>query len=448
MSFLFDTLAWKDERGMIPWLADSWEVSEDGTRWTFYLQEGVRWHDGEPLTAEDVTFTFGYLKEHLAPGFEALSEQIERVEAQDEHTIVLYLKEPIAGFLSDVAGSVPIIPRHIWEGVEDPKRFTGKEAVIGTGPFKLVEYSKEECRYIYEANGEFFKGKPVIDRLVFTKVQDEALALKTRTVDAAFFWGKEIEAVRELEAEPNLEVIEGPSFWVLQLIFNYERPPFDKVEVRRAIAHAVDRSRIVEQVTHDGAIVANLGIISPGTDWYNPQLSPCDYDPSGAEEILDEVGVRGLSLTLLTTGEFVREAELIKADLGQVGIEVEVKSADWGTIDGLLREGDFDLAISGHGGIADPGMLDTPTWPAMVYEDEELDRLFEEQGKTLDEERRRALVWRLQEIIAEKLPVLTLYHPKIWCVYDPAKLDTWFYTKGGIATGIPTEQNKLVFLKR
>ena len=448
MSFLFDTLTWKDEKGATPWLASRWEVSEEGTRWTFYLHEGVRWHDGEPLTAEDVVFTFDYLKEHLAPGFEALKQQIERAEAQDEHTVVLYLKEPMAGFLSDVAGSVAIIPRHIWKDVEDPTKFTAPEAVIGTGPFRLLEYSKEECRYTYEANPDYFKGRPVVDRLIFIKVQDEALALKTRTVDAAFFWGKEIGAVRELEAEPNLEVIEGPSLWVLQLIFNCERPPFDRVDFRRAIAHAIDRSRIVEQVTHGGAMVANLGIVSPGTDWYNPKLPTYEYDPAKAKEILDELGVRGLRLTLLTTGEFAREAELIQADLGQVGIEVEVKSADWGTVDGLLREGDFDLTISGHGGIADPGTLDTPTWPALAYENEELDRLSEEQGRTLDEEKRRRLVWRLQEIIAEDLPVLTLYHPKMWCVYDPAKLDTWFYTSGGVAGGIPSEQNKLVFLRR
>jgi len=448
MSFLFDTLTWKDAKGVIPWLADSWEPSADGTKWTFKLHEGVKWHDGKPFTADDVAFTFDYLKEHFAPWFEALKEQIEKVEVQDEHTVTLYLKQPLVDFLIEVVGAVPIIPKHIWQDVEDPAKFTAEEAVIGTGPFKLVEYSKEQCRYIYEANAEFFKGKPVVDRLVYTKVSDAALALKTGTVDAATFWSKEIEAVKELEGEPNLEVIEGPSFWVLQLIFNCKRPPFDEVNFRRAIAHAVDRSEIVEQVTHGGAIVANLGIVSPGTDWYNPELPIYGYDPDKAKEVLDELGRKGLSLTLITTGGFAREAELIKADLEQVGIEVEVKSADRSTVDGLLREGNFDLAISGHGGVADPSTLDTPTWPALVYENEELDRLFEEQGRTLDEEERRDLVLKLQEIVAEELPILTLYHPKMWCVYDPAKLDTWFYTKGGVAGGIPIPQNKLIFLER
>ncbi|HEY66032.1 MAG TPA: ABC transporter substrate-binding protein [Caldilineae bacterium] len=449
MSLLFDTLTWKDKNGIIPWLADSWEVSEDGTQWTFKLHPGVKWHDGQPLTAEDVAFTFDYIKERVA-AFKWFTtvKKINKIEVVDDHTIVLYLEEPMAGFLIDVAGVVPIIPKHIWEGVEDPAKFTDKEAVIGSGPFKLVEYNKEEGRYIYEANPDYFKGKPAVDRLVFIKVKDEAMALKTGTVDAGFFWGKDIDAVKELEADPNLEAIEGPSFWVLQIIFNTEKPPFDKVEFRRAIAHAIDRSKIVEQVTHGGAIVANLGIISPGTDWYNPNLPAYEYDPSKAKEMLDELGVEDLSLTLLTAGKFAREAELIKADLEQIGIKVEVKSADWGTIDGLLKEGNFDLVLSGHGGIANPSILRSPAWPATGYKNDEYDRLFEEQSRTMDEEKRRTLVWQLQQIIAEELPVLTMYHPKIWCVYNPSKLDTWFYTPGGVGSGIPTEQNKLVFLRR
>jgi len=449
MSFIFDTLTWKDEQGVISWLADSWEVSEDGTKWTFRLHPGVKWHDGEDVTVEDVAFTFEYFKGHRADfKWSSPVEKVIRTEIIDEQTCALHLTEPIAGFLVDVAGSIPIIPKHIWKDVEDPAKFTSPKAVVGTGPFMLEEYSKEEGRYVYRANPDYFKGKPKVDMLAFIKVNDPALALKTGTVDAASFWSKEIEAVKNLQAESQFKTIEGPSFWVLQIIFNAQRPPFNKVEVRRAIAHAINRDQIVEKVTHGGAIVANLGIMSPKTDWYDPNLPTYDYAPEKAREMLSQAGVEDLSLTILTTGSFAREAELIKADLKEVGIQAEVKAADRSTVDGLLREGQFDLAVSGHGAIANPSFLSSPTWPAAVWKNEEYDTLFAEQACTVNEAKRRQFVWQLQQILADDLPVLTLYHPKMWCVYDPAKLDTWFYTAGGISIGIPIELNKLVFLER
>ncbi len=449
MSFIFDTLTWKDEDGVIPWLADAWEVSDDGTEWTFTLHPDVAWHDGEPLTAEDVAFTFDYLKEHQESfQWSWPVDKVARTKIVDERTVTLYLTEPIAGCHVDLVGSVPIIPKHVWENVEDPAKFIVEEAVIGTGPFKLVEYSKEESRYVYEANPDYFMASPVVDPLIFIKVENEALALKTGTTDYASFWGKEIDAVQEFEGDPNYQYIDGPSFWVLQIILNTEKPPFDKVEFRRAVAHAIDRAKIVEQVTHGGAIVANLGIVSPFTDWYNPNLPAYEYDPAKARDMLDEMGMTDLSLTLITTGGFARESELVQADLEQVGIQVEVQTGDRSTIDGLLREGNFDLAINGHGGIANPSILRTPTWPASSYKNEEYDSLYQEQARATDEEERRKMVWQLEQIIVEDLPVLTLYHPKMWTVYNPSKLDTWFYTQGGVGLGIPIAMNKLIFLER
>jgi peptide/nickel transport system substrate-binding protein len=267
MSLLFDTLTWKDEEGIIPWLAEDWKVSEEGTRWTFTLRADATFHDGQPLTVEDVVFTYEYFMTHTtAFKWNASLEKVEKVEAVGENQVAITLHEPFAGFLNDTAGSIPILPRHIWEEVEDPAKFADAEAVIGSGPFVLAEYNREEGRYIYKTNKAHFMGRPIVDRLVLLKTGDEALALKTGAVDAASFWGKEISAVKELEADGNFEVLEGPSFWLLQIIFNIAEPPFDDPEARRAVARAVDRDNIVQQVTHDGATVANPGIISPHTD--------------------------------------------------------------------------------------------------------------------------------------------------------------------------------------
>jgi peptide/nickel transport system substrate-binding protein len=447
MSLLFDTLSWKDENGVIPWLADAWTVTDDGTAWTFTLRPDVTWHDGEPLTGEDVAFTYEYFKAHQgAFKWSWPVGKIASAETVDEETVVITLTAPIAGAHEGLIGSLPIIPRHIWEGVDDPTKVMAEEAVIGSGPFKLVEYSKAEARYIYEANPDYFQGVPAVDRLTFIKVENQALALETGTTDYASFWGKEVEAVRAFEGDEAYGIIDGPSFWVLQMIFNTQRAPFNDVALRQAVAHAIDRRRIVDQVTHGGAILANLGILSPFTDWSNPNLPTYDHDPGQAKAMLKEANTSDLRLTLITTAGFAREAELVQADLEAVGIQVEVQTGDYSTIDSLLREGNFDLAINGHGGIANPAMLETPTWPAQTYSNDAYDQLYQQQAAAVDDTQRRELVWQLQEIIAEDLPVLTLYHPKMWTVYDASKLDTWFYTQGGVGFGIPLSMNKLIFL--
>jgi peptide/nickel transport system substrate-binding protein len=447
MSLLFDTLTWKDQNGVIPWLADEWTVSDDRTRWTFQLHPGVTWHDGQPLTGEDVAFSFEYFK--AREGAFKWSWPVGKIEgavALDEETVVLNLAEAIAGAHEGLIGSLPIIPKHIWEGVDDPTKVTSHGAVIGSGPFKLLEYSKEEARYVYQANGDYFRGAPTVDELTFIKVENQALALETDTTDYASFWGKEIEAVETFQNNEAYGIIDGPSFWVLQMIFNTQRAPFDDVELRRAVAHAIDRHQIVDQVTHGGAIVANLGILSPFTDWHNPNLPAYEHDTARAKAIMEEAGAADMSLRLITTAGFAREAELVQADLEAIGIQVEVQTGDYSTIDGLLREGNFDLAINGHGGIANPAILETPTWPAQTYDNAEYVEVYQQQAATLDEQQRRELVWQLQEIIAQDLPVLTLYHPKMWTVYDASVLDTWFYTRGGVGFGIPLSMNKLIFL--
>jgi len=153
-----------------------------------------------------------------------------------------------------------------------------------------------------------------------------------------------------------------------------------------------------------------------------------------------------LKFELLTIGKYSREAELIKSQLKEVGIEIGVKVMDWSTMDAILKEGNFFIAINGHGGIANPRILKAPDWPASTFHDDDYDSTFKAQEKTMIVTARKELVDHLQEIIADDLPVYTLYHPKMCCVYRPEKLDTWFFTKGGVGIGIPIEMNKLVFI--
>ena len=454
MSFMFDTLTWKDERGVIPWLADSWSKSYDAKTWTFYLHRGVKWSDGEPFTADDVKFTFDYVKGHPQKWYKA--EEIDHVDVLDPYTVRIHLKESRPAFIEDVAGSVPIIPEHIWKDVDEPNKFKGDEAVIGTGPLRLVEYVPEQGYYEYEANTGCFKGKPLVDRFIFLKVGDNAFALKAGDIDAAFFWGIDIVAVEKFENDPNFEIITGPSFWVRKFYFHCDKYPTNIPEFRQAIAYGINREGLVKNVLHDGAIVANTGIIHPNSTWHKPGLPGYEYNTTKANEILDSLGftdtddneVRNypgggdLEFELFTNTK--DEADFIHDNLEVIGIKTEVKPMGWKDLDAKLKSGDFYIAISGHGGIVKPTTLRSPFYG--TYQNDEYDEIYKKQLKTMDEDYRKELVGELQTIIADDLPLYTLYHPKIWCVYNPDKLDTWFYTKGGIAPGIPTEQNKLVFL--
>ena len=126
MSLLFDTLTWKDENGVIPWLAEDWEMSEDGKRWTFALRSDVRWHDGQSFTADDVAFTFSYVQKNEAEiVWSGEMAKVQDVQAIDQHTVRFTLADPIAGPHFNLFGSVPIIPRHVWDGVEDPGQVSG-----------------------------------------------------------------------------------------------------------------------------------------------------------------------------------------------------------------------------------------------------------------------------------------------------------------------------------
>ncbi|MGI5916847.1 MAG: ABC transporter substrate-binding protein [Anaerolineae bacterium] len=447
MSYLFDTLVWKDETGYIPWLAEDWQVDDDGLVWTFDLRQDVHWHDGRPLTADDVAFTFNYMKEKYERGMVRWNWPLDAVhsaeESEDGRHVTVRMVRPTAGLMMTLFGSLPIIPRHIWEGVDDPMQKLDAEAVIGSSLFTLHEYNKEEGRYIYRPNPDFFLGAPLIDELIFIRVNDEALALMVGDVDEASFSGKQISSVRELGAGGQFKVIQGPSDWTLKLYMHPNHPALNDVGVRQAIAYAIDRQELVERAQMGGAIVASTGILSPHSDWHHPDLPDYAYDPARAQAMLDDAGVTPFQVTLLTSEPYAREAELIKSNLADVGIDVVVRMADRATVDALLLEGDFDLLITGHGGGANPDMGEpSPVWSNEAYLD-----AYDRSMRAIDDEVRREHVWAMQEILAEELPVLALWHPLMWEVYRPGRVEP-FFTPDGVASGIPTAGNKLMFVDR
>jgi peptide/nickel transport system substrate-binding protein len=466
LSLVYDTLTWKDARGLIPWLATSWRVSPDGRSYTFSLHPHVLWQDGRPLSAADVRFSFEYYRKH--PFRWVSTARVKRVEVRDPRTVTITLTEPFAPFLTDIAGIVPVIPMHVWEGIADPVQAQDPRAATGSGPFRLAAYRPDTGEYLFRSVPGYFKGRPTFDELryqVLPTEQQQLLAVQQRQVDAAYT--TDYAAAESLGSHPPFHVLQTEPLSIVRLVFNTRRPPFVDRRFRQALAYALPRRQIAALVTHGPAILGGPAIIPPGTVWSNPAAPQYPYDPVKAGALLDQLGDRlgadgirrdaagtPVKLDLLTDPSFP-DAPLIQQMLRRVGIEVTLLPTDTKTRSALVREGRFQMLLTAHIGVGgDPDFL--RRWfngeQANAFalgdrlENEEFQRLASAQVLTLDGSARRRMVFRMQAILADEVPTLPLYYRRFYWVFNSTTFHP-FETLGGLMDGIPLIENKLVFLR-
>lgn len=469
-SYIFDTLTWKDEKGIVPLLAKEWKVSDDNKTWTFYLNENAKFTDGKELTSEDVKFSFEYIKEH--PYQWVSVSPVKEVRVIDKHTVEIELKDVYAPFITDIAGNVPIMPKHIWENVTEPEKFNTEDAVIGSGPLKLVQYDKEAGSYIFSANKDYFLGKPVIDKLIISASNNPKESLENGELNGAnnIKYGE----AKQLKEAGEFKVIEGPGFWVGRLYFNFAVEEFNIKEFRQALYYGINRDEYVAKALKGGADPGNPGHIHPESEWYYKDVKSYEYNPEKSKELLSSLGIKDtnsdgileykgkeLKYELIASEGDIPQTEMLKKYMNDIGIDLEVKALDSKSVDSMIKEGKFTLALSGHGSfggdpvllqrfVSSPSSGSTPeitTQGGVNWSNEEFNKIFEEQLKELDKDKRYEQVAKLQEIIAEELPTLTLNYRKITFAYDDSVFDGWFFTKDGVAIAVPTVQNKLVFIK-
>ena len=465
MSLLFDTLVWKDGKGFVSALAERWTVSADGLIYHFFLRQGVRWHDGHPFTAADVAFTFEYLKQQ---GYTwSTVTMVERVEVVGEREVRIILAKPYAPFLDNVAGTVPMLPRHIWREVKAPRQFIQPTALIGTGPYRLGDYSREQGSYRYLAVTDYYGGKPKFGEIRFVKMSPETAvaALRQKQVDM-------IQAPPDMAEKLKQEgfAIEvGKMDWVAKLLLNHRKPPFDNVSFRLGLAHAIDRKALVEVTLRGHGQTGNPGLLANDSPWFNP-VPELPYTLDKSAELLRSLGYtrnssfwekdgRVLTVELLVAPGGIgvpgspqdRQGEFIKSQLEKAGVRVVIRALDAKAIDSRVVDWNFDLALTGHGGIGgDPQVLARMIagdnfLSARWKENRELTAALAGQTAALNPEKRRQLILRIQELYADDMPAIPLYYPTWYYAHN--KRSPVFFTFQGVANGIPQPFNKLQYIE-
>ena len=465
VQYIFDTLIWKDENGFFNYLAESYTVSDDNLTYTFKLREGVLWNDGKPFTAEDVKFSFEYYALH--PYGWVNTQKVKEARVVDELTVEIELKEVYVAFIADIASNLPMIPKHVYENVEDPTTFTEPAAFTGTGPLMLESYSSDTVIYTYVKNPNYFFGDVQIDRLIISLYDDPKTALLSGDIDVATT--ANYKQAKSLEGEPNMTVLEGQSLWVCRLFFNFDDPALATKEVRQAFAYAIDRNELLQKAFKGAGMAGTAGFVHPDSNWYNPNVPTYDKNVDKAKQLLADAGAvdsngdgilefqgKPMSYELMISANDEAMGELLKAYMAAVGIELIVKAADDNTVKQTYQEGKFQLIANGHGSCGgDPkylAVLATNTAGAAKitvqggnrWKSEEYDSTFAASLKELDQTKREELVDELQEIIAEDVPTLALYYKSNAAAFNNSVFDGFYYTKDGISSGIPYLYNKII----
>jgi peptide/nickel transport system substrate-binding protein len=431
-----------------PWLADSWEVSSDAKEYTFHLKENAKWHDGVPVTSEDVKFTIDFLHEHR-PSWR--TKGVDYVECPDEHTAVIYLKTKNPRFLTpgpNPWGAGKIIPKHIWENVDDPDTFKDAE-FIGSGPFKFKKRIPGEF-FVVEANKDYHGKMPRVKEIVFKVMPSkdvQILAVQKGEIDVVEDISPAIANM--LKGREGMKTYSIPEVSFVNFGFNCKMYPTNMTEFRRAMVYAVNKEKIINYVFGGHATLLYTPLIpSIAHDMVNYDVQKHEYDLSeaarqlksaGFEDIDDDgvlEGPNGEDLTIIMPRNDIPQpkspsgvTQILKEDWEELGIIVEMKDVSMWEAQDVCN-----LHASGCPayGRFDPGELvwwrtyghfDKPNW--MRWSNVEYDALADEIEDTVDRETRKEIGYQMQEILADEVPVVPVCAPDKFVAYRSDNFIGW-----------------------
>jgi peptide/nickel transport system substrate-binding protein len=417
---VYESLTQYDENlNVQPALAERWEVSPDGTQYTFFLRKDVKWHDGTEFTAADVKYWHDRMmaKETVAP-YKNWFDSIEKVEVVDKNTAKAILSQPypplLATFAAMRGGAI------IQEGAAEKSNLA--TTAVGTGPWKLAEYVPQSHLRFVKNPDYWNKELPYLDEMTMKIVLEEdarVAALRSGQVDYAFL---SQEGADRVKPDRNITVIESPKAWLTVAQVNTSRPPFDNIKVRQALRLALDPNEIIQKAV-SGAATPSGPVPTGHTDWFikPEQLKYQKPDLEKAKALLAEAGQSDLKFTILSSPqypEFVSTALVMQDSFKKIGVQAEVQQLEWGTFVKQVNAPafDYDLQITARTFYPDPDHYLFPYFhskavnnPNQSYKNPKVDELLERGRTVADSAQRHQIYAEVQALLEDELPHLWFY---------------------------------------
>ncbi len=428
-----------------PYLAQNWKISKDGLSVTLNLVKHAVFHDGIPITSEDVAFSIMTVKA-LHP-FKSMMAPVTRVDTPNPHTVIIRLDKPHPAILLAMSPALlPILPKHIYKQVENVRNHPANMHPIGSGPFKLATFVPGKEILLTKNKNFFIKGRPYLDQIrikIIRNTLEESLSMEIGDTHMMVSF-QDLNELNHLRSLDHLIVVKdafkgvGPIFW---LAFNLQRKPFNDIRVRKAIAYAIDRKFIVETM-FKGETVVETGPISSNNPFYSSRVNLYDQDIPKANRLLDEAGYPrdetgkrfSFQMTYLPerAGYNRKLTEYLRLLLMRnLGVETIIvhherlndwiqKVANWEfdiTIDDVYNWGDPMIGV--HRTYLSSNIRKGVIWSnTQGYKNPLMDALMKEAGSTLDPEKRYELYERFQQTIMDDLPVYPIFQPFFALAHD------------------------------
>jgi peptide/nickel transport system substrate-binding protein len=422
---VYDTLVQPDaELQFEPALAEDWEESDDQLTWTFTLREGVMFHNGRELTAEDVVFSYERIMDEGANAWRFAN--VESVTAPDERTVEITVTQPSPNLLANIGAfkGMAIVPSEI---VEDGT--IGSEPV-GTGPFRFVSYS-EGSNLVLEANPDYWGDGPHVEGVEYRFIAEGTVAL-TSLRTGEVHWTDNIppQDVAGVLDDGDLEsdAVAGNDYWYFA--FNQEREPFDNPDVRRALAFGFDREAVTQAAKFDAATVNQTAI--PEGSFFHTDYAPFSYDLDQARQLLEDAGVTDLEIDLMVTTEYeetIAAAQVLESQWSELGVTTSIRPLDFSAWLDEQGEGNFDVFLLGWLGNIDPDDFyyaqhhSEGGFNFHGYSNPEVDELLDAARTETDEDARKDLYDQAVELIVDEVSYAYLYNPDIVQAWRPELTD-------------------------